>query len=225
MYCCFHLALKLFLNAESGLCRPLLVQFLGSLWRILHWCRKQTKLHFYSSSLLLIYDARLLRHYLKTKKEILPKTCEQINNRYKRNRPPSLAISDGSSTPVTSPGFSGQFTSEGPKFERSLSTNSAHLSPSNPVNNNNCPWKKGLRKLQRTHSFSNNYEEDLQHLKQNYVYMLDDLVDDSSNLWANVKMIDFAHVYPAEKNTVDSNYLEGVENLVKIFEGFLQEIS
>lgn len=34
-------------------------------------------------------------------------------------------------------------------------------------------------------------------------------------------MIDFAHVFPANDNHIDSNYLFGIQNLVKIFEEFL----
>lgn len=36
-------------------------------------------------------------------------------------------------------------------------------------------------------------------------------------------MIDFAHVFPSEDDTLDSNYLFGVESLVKLFEQFLAE--
>lgn len=36
-------------------------------------------------------------------------------------------------------------------------------------------------------------------------------------------MIDFAHVFPADDDTIDTNYLFGIEHLVKILEGFLQE--
>lgn len=38
-------------------------------------------------------------------------------------------------------------------------------------------------------------------------------------------MIDFAHVFPTTDNTIDTNYLFGIENLVKIFEDLLNEIS
>lgn len=54
--------------------------------------------------------------------------------------------------------------------------------------------------------------------------MLDNLIDGHDiKEWAFVKMIDFAHVFPAEADCPDSNYLFGVENLVKIFEDFLKE--
>lgn len=41
--------------------------------------------------------------------------------------------------------------------------------------------------------------------------------------WAIVKMIDFAHAFPAEEDSLDTNYLFGIENLVKMFEEFLKE--
>lgn len=61
-------------------------------------------------------------------------------------------------------------------------------------------------------------------IKENYGFMLDNLIDGHEiKEWAFVKMIDFAHVFPAEADCPDSNYLFGVENLVKIFEDFLKE--
>lgn len=54
--------------------------------------------------------------------------------------------------------------------------------------------------------------------------MLDNLIGGYNNKeYAFVKMIDFAHVFPSEDDTLDTNYLFGVESLVKIFEQFLQE--
>lgn len=61
-------------------------------------------------------------------------------------------------------------------------------------------------------------------MKTDYVDILDQLVNTRTNqTWATVKMIDFAHVFPAENCEPDRNFLEGVENLVKIFEAFLIE--
>lgn len=85
------------------------------------------------------------------------------------------------------------------------------------------------RGLQRTHSFKHNYDNDMKNIRRNYESMLDDLIatDDTTkpaDNWAIVKMIDFAHVFPATNEFgPDKNYLEGVENLVKLFEGFLVE--
>lgn len=68
------------------------------------------------------------------------------------------------------------------------------------------------------------YFQDLKSIREDYAFMLDNLIGGYNNKeWAFVKMIDFAHVFPSEDNTLDTNYLFGVENLVKIFEEFLQE--
>jgi len=69
--------------------------------------------------------------------------------------------------------------------------------------------------------------QDLKDIRENYAYMLDNLIGTYNNVhkeWANVKMIDFAHVFPGEDETnVDTNYLFGIENLVKLFEELLKE--
>lgn len=70
----------------------------------------------------------------------------------------------------------------------------------------------------------------MKEIRKNYEVFLDNLIDsvDSDSTegrkeWAFVKMIDFAHVFPAEGPSIDTNYLFGIENLVKIFEEFLTE--
>ena len=62
-------------------------------------------------------------------------------------------------------------------------------------------------------------------MRDNYSMMLGSLVDTPSDSkdWVYAKMIDFAHVFPAEDQSVDTNYLQGIESLVKIFEDFLKE--
>lgn len=61
-------ALRIFLNAESGLCRVLLTRLLSGLYCVLKWARAQKCLKLYSSSLLLVYDARSLRNSLEKDK-------------------------------------------------------------------------------------------------------------------------------------------------------------
>lgn len=65
----FFVALKIFLNAESGLSRTLLMQILSSLWSIQKWARNQKSIRLYSSSLLIAYDARRLRNTLQISKK------------------------------------------------------------------------------------------------------------------------------------------------------------
>lgn len=54
--------------------------------------------------------------------------------------------------------------------------------------------------------------------------MLCNLISDNDNKeWAFVKMIDFAHAFPSDDLLLDTNYLFGIESLVKYFESFLEE--
>lgn len=63
-----HVALRLFLNADSGLCRQLIMQILTNLWAIQKWMRTQKVFQFYSSSVLIVYDGRKLRQVLELQK-------------------------------------------------------------------------------------------------------------------------------------------------------------
>lgn len=126
-------------------------------------------------------------------------------------------------------GFSGQLTKEGPILNFPAKSNKiCAFVAKDPVpgfgTGVNHPWRKTIRSLKRTHSFQNNYDKDVQNRKQDYTYILEDLVDEQkSEIWTTVKMIDFAHVFPAEEGKIDTNYLSGIENLVKLFEDFLAE--
>lgn len=120
-------------------------------------------------------------------------------------------------------GFSGQLTKEGPilKSPRSPSK-SVNLEMPTIASNNT--WSKSISSLKRTHSFQNNYDKDVQCRKQDYTYLLDELnTEQKTECWAFAKMIDFAHVFPAENCDIDRNYLDGIENLVRIFEELLIE--
>lgn len=71
----------------------------------------------------------------------------------------------------------------------------------------------------------------MKQILDNYNLMLDNLIGiyDSNKEWIHVKMIDFAHTFRNDElpeklqETVDKNYLNAIENLVKIFEEFLKE--
>ncbi|EFA08152.1 inositol polyphosphate multikinase [Tribolium castaneum] len=213
------LALKTFLNAEtSPPCRSLIVQFLASLWRIQMWARKQRTYHFYSSSLLLVYDARRLRELRKTD----PKPILKLQRSTSLYRPLSLAVLNNEKI---STGFSGQLTKEGPILRTPTSpTKLKQFDDYVAKNRSNNVWQKSIRTLKRTHSFQNDYDKDMQSKRQDYTYILDELcTEQKSELWATVKMIDFAHAFPAEKYQIDNNYLEGINNLIRLFEELLVE--
>lgn len=197
------------------------MQFLVNLWRIQNWAKKQNKLRFYSSSILLIYDNRKLRNCLEEKDtfNLQPpvRTLTRTNSLY---RPISITALNAKDKIPT--GFSGQLTSDGPNL-----LNPTNTKPFNFLNNNNDnKKKKSIPTLKRIHSHQNNYENELHNMRKEYAYLLDDLVCENKNeLWVNVRLIDFAHTFPAENENVDFNYLYGLENLINIFEGFLKETS
>ncbi|KAL7052624.1 hypothetical protein ACKWTF_004943 [Chironomus riparius] len=203
-------ALRLFLNADSGLCRQLIMQILTNLWAIQKWIRTQKVYQFYSSSILIIYDARKLRQILEAKVRT-PTTPDgetrsesplnSLQNQLKPNRSSSNSLRG-----------SGE----------SLNALEASGSPTVP--------KTVYRKIQRSHSSMNNYEQEMQKMKDNYTLMLDNLVGvyDSNKEWVHVKMIDFAHTFNNNEisdgqATVDKNYLDGIEHLVEMFEELLKQ--
>lgn len=107
--CCFSVAaFKLFLNGENGICRDLILQLLVPLWQILHWARRQCKVRLFSSSILLIYDARKLRQHLKAKATPPLQSSPRPTCLYK-----PLSIMKLNGDHICN-GFSGQFTQDGP---------------------------------------------------------------------------------------------------------------
>ncbi|XP_055700507.1 inositol polyphosphate multikinase-like isoform X3 [Phlebotomus papatasi] len=178
-------ALRIFLNADSGLSRALLVQLLSGLWAIQKWARTQKTLRLYSSSVLLIYDARRLRSNLESKRRISAPNGNSTT--------PPTAECNGSPTPFN-----------------------WNVTPApDPI--------QSYQKIQRSHSAQNNYDEDLKEIRDKYNFMLHRMCSVEKKEWAIVKMIDFAHAFPAEQDSLDTNYLFGIENLVKMFEEFLKE--
>ncbi|CAH1964973.1 unnamed protein product [Acanthoscelides obtectus] len=213
-------AIKSFLNAENGyFCRSLIVQMLASLWHIQHWARNQRRLRIYSSSLLLVYDAKRLREQLSDETNV--GTSRKLKKKCSLYRPLSIAVLNNSPDKIST-GFSGQLTKDGPILKPQVSSKKL-INVEGPASRSNS-WQKSIHTLRRTHSFQNNYDKDVQNKKKSYSFILDELCSEKkSECWATVKMIDFAHVYPAENCDIDKNYLEGIENLIKLFEDFLVE--
>lgn len=137
-------ALKIFLNADIRLFRPLITKILNKLYDIQNWAHEQRQFHIYSSSVLISYDAKRLKELLGLK-----------------TIPPLTAV-----TGCLSP------NDVGVELEEMISTDGA------------C-----------------------------------DRLDD----WVQVKMIDFAHIFPAENGEADLNYIYGIDHLVSIFETLLTD--
>lgn len=197
-------AFRKFLNTDSGLCRQLLMQFLSDLWTIQKWARTQTTFRLFSSSVLLVYDARRLKPVLQYQ---------------------SKSLSSSSSSKLTSCNTSsGPTTGTGTSSSASSPLGGSSSSPGTPNGGGEIEPLQHYFKIQRSHSAFNNYEEDMKAMRESYVFMRDNLVGSYENkVWASARMIDFAHAFPAEESTVDTNYIQGVDSLVKIFEEFLKE--
>uniref|UniRef100_A0A1B0C9M9 Kinase n=2 Tax=Lutzomyia longipalpis TaxID=7200 RepID=A0A1B0C9M9_LUTLO len=189
-------ALRIFLNADSGLCRALLVQLLSGLWAIQKWARTQKTLRLYSSSVLLVYDARRLRSSLQSKRKIRALLVQLLSGLW--------AIQKWARTQKTLRLYSSSVL---------LVYDARRLR--NPI--------QSYQKIQRSHSTQNNYDEDLKEIRDKYTFMLHRMCAMEKKEWATVKMIDFAHAFPADEDSPDTNYLFGIENLVKMFEDFLKE--
>lgn len=112
---------------------------------------------FYSSSLLLAYDAKLLKAHIANNRD------SQTNLAY------------------------ASYVSASTQTDTFNSNNNTHT---------------GYRS-------ANDFADDMQ-------------INDDDLDWASVKMIDFAHVFPGENGSVDSNYLFGIQNLIGLFEEFLE---
>nr|CAD7591023.1 unnamed protein product [Timema genevievae] len=266
-------ALKLFLNADSGLNRHLLLQLLSKLWRILRWCRRQRRYRIYASSLLLMYDARRLRQNLRKTTGTTERPMSPVLSRAHSFAAPvlcraqslklNLALRSNSAL-IDEGSFTGRITNRGsyrsvpttptrisspgiPEKSRSLvgaangigrslsqtisrSLSFVSASPAPPPlerQSSNGSWHFDFKEACRTHSLVNNYEKDLQSMKDNYKSELDDLVSEEKpgdrELWAKVKMIDFAHTFSSVDDEVDTNYLEGLESLIKLLESLFQD--
>ncbi|XP_049774458.1 inositol polyphosphate multikinase isoform X1 [Schistocerca cancellata] len=229
-------AFRIFLNADSGLSRHLVLQFVARLWRILCWCRSQRLYRFYSSSLLLIYDARRLRQTLGTglARPLSPTLSASCSANGRFNSPPASPLFEAPLTPdrlgqsVFFPDRSTRLSSCSSSASTSASgTPTSSLSRQNSFLSDDS-WHPSFEEICRTHSLINNYEKDLQSMKENYTFQLEDLLSaerrGTREPWVKIKMIDFAHAFPGVGSDPDVNYLEGIENLVKVFESLLEEV-
>lgn len=131
-------ALRLFLNVEAGLCRQLIMQILTNLWAIQKWIRTQKIFQFYSSSVLIVYDARKLR---------------QVLDAQKRN-------SSGSVSPGSGGGGISPVASSGDLLPPSFIRKSGSGDSINIIGKTPPPSPKAVyKKIQRSHSSTNNYEQ------------------------------------------------------------------
>nr|KAF7429764.1 hypothetical protein H0235_006162 [Vespula pensylvanica] len=242
-------ALKIFLNVtpQRPACRQLIVKLLSLLWKILVIFRKQENFRFYSSSILIAYDARRLRYYQRFEND--DKNKSSINCQRAKSFSSTLSTS-GTKDKNSDKGYSPKESSQNIQhlrrkvlertrlLKRSVSLQFGIKDCSNSFEREDTHRKVSLLqrsdsygpdsridKLCRTHSHAHNFDQEIANMKEDYAALLNELsstYEDKQN-WVRVNMIDFTHVFPAPNETagLDHNYLEGIENLIKLFETFL----
>ena len=139
-------AFRIFFNAESGLNRQLITSILTNLWAIQKWMKSQTVFQFFSSSILIVYDARKLRKIIETQK----RQSASLNNSMNM-----LEISNGGGNSPTGNSPGGSFgdlsvASGNKRNSGSFGETLKELAKSPP--------KAVYKKIQRSHSSTNNYE-------------------------------------------------------------------
>ncbi|XP_017882576.1 inositol polyphosphate multikinase [Ceratina calcarata] len=222
-------ALKIFLNItpERPPCRQLVVKLLSILWRILLFFRVQRMFRFYSSSLLVAYDAKRLRHYVRQNEANDASPSGQSRSFTSTNT--FKHVNDATtSDSIPSDEIVRNRTMERVHFiKRSISLSSEYDSSGKEKSLNrsgSCSPDFRDGRLCRTHSYINNFDDDIVRMKEDYDDLLNELTSTSEEKqnWVRINMIDFTHVFPAEdRNALDLNYLEGIENLIKLVEMFL----
>lgn len=134
-------ALLQFLNADSGLSRQLITSILTSLWAIQKFMRTQTTFQLFSSSVLIVYDARRLQQVLEAQKRST-KLLDPCNG----NISPKSESLQGSKGDLRA--STGSNRNSGSFDGSKESLNDGSKSPKNVY-----------KKLQRSHSSTNNYEQ------------------------------------------------------------------
>lgn len=230
----------MFLNISSSNPpnRDLILKILSFLWKILAFFRSQKKYRFYSSSLLIVYDAMKLRQLKRSNgHQNDPITTVNRSNTF------SSPLNSEDKVPVNENGIisKGLFKTSSPTFLKRAIRNrtldkfqtlkrsfSSHEIAKEDVEK---PQPKPIISLEpnrlfRTHSYTHNFDNDIKEIKEDYAAILAELCGKTKEQrnWVRINMIDFTHVFPVEDNEFDNNYLEGLENLIKILEKFLARL-
>lgn len=134
--------MKIFLNADTKLSRLLLVKFLSTLRTIQTWARTQTTIRIFSSSLLLAYDAKEFKNHLDGNQN-------NSNSSTVSSRSSSVDSTSNKHTPTASMGEPMANANGDTRYDGCNGSN--HLF-------NNTDSIELCKKLNRSHSTQNNYE-------------------------------------------------------------------
>ncbi|CAG9565057.1 unnamed protein product [Danaus chrysippus] len=193
--------IRSFLNASSGSsCRALLVQLLAALWELQRVISRGGVL-LRSSSLLLLYDASVLRSCCGDGGVPACRPPRLV----RRRSLPGASVLSGHVTPLPS-----------------LPLRAPSSPP--PVRS---PWGAALARLEGSHSFDNNYQEKLSRIKMEYRARLDRIANRGGDRSPAglLRLVDFAHgfIHEDEEIKVDENFKHGLDNLARILEALLKD--
>ncbi|XP_011694408.1 PREDICTED: inositol polyphosphate multikinase-like [Wasmannia auropunctata] len=195
-------ALEDFLNIIPGkpVCKQLVSEILTYLYKIEQLFNMQQKYCFYSSSLLVAYDAQHLRQHCPLK-DGSSVSAPKFDKETIRETVP----------PVTVPEVH-QYSSEtnDSTFSSRMKKSESEPAPCEQIPNQSgsCNSNANTDRLRRTSpsQFSLSCAND--------GTGVDD--EDTENTWVRVKMIDFTHVFPGENNDLDRNYRDGIHMLIRL---------
>lgn len=208
-----------------------MVHLLSILWKIVLFFRAQRKYRFYSSSLLVAYDARKLRQHCGSNKSAdyptksRTKSASSVSN--------SLTSHIGSSeTEQTAETLSSADT----RKKKKNCTQEQELDVSLPKKSTSSVSATKSRTVDRNLACNPNETPRSRPKRLSLQELLDILKDDKASIdrivststdkcnWVRLNMIDFTHVFPAETDSsLDLNYLEGIEKLIDLLTIFIQE--
>ncbi|CAH2232380.1 jg15318 [Pararge aegeria aegeria] len=237
----------------SSLCRALILQFLGALWSVqnrrvavlrlaaagVRRCAPARLLRRAAvsaakpgdSAVLASRRVAVLRLAANLKPQVASDTLFLSGFKCRTAAVPRRKSIHSLHNPAAGSNFSGQISSKGPVYRKvnSVPLSSMTLAQKTfaPLPVTKSPWSEALDKLNHNHSFEHNYEDKLSKIKMNYRATLDQLASETPtpNPWGTVKIIDFAHAFFNEEDNirVDTNFREGIDNVVAMFESLLRE--
>lgn len=224
-------AMKTFLNItpERPACQQLIFELLSFLGRIMLFFRIQRKYRFYSSSLLVAYDAKKLRQccrfdnedsndqkYSRDKSAFFPSTSRTTSGAHVSEQVALIASVSNTGTkrnwmevqrsrPILKRSVS--LSGSVPIACEQILNRSGFYSPDFKINRlcRSCPSQFSLP------CTNNVIIKDIRNIENNCN-------------WVRVNMIDFTHVFPADDSDLDLNYLEGIENLIKLLSTFIKRV-
>ncbi|XP_011882418.1 PREDICTED: inositol polyphosphate multikinase-like isoform X2 [Vollenhovia emeryi] len=198
-------ALESFLNLIPGklVCRQLVSEILTYLYKIERFFNMQRKYRFYSSSLLVAYDAQHLRQH-----------CPLNDDSSVPHSVPKFNKEMCESVPCTVPNQHLSGTNDlmfRPRMKKSVSEPKSISREQIPNQGKSCNSNTNVDRLCRSSPSHFSYSRTDDVAKKD-----DENVPVDKCKWVKVRMIDFTHVFPGENNDLDRNYRNGLQMLIQL---------